>query len=87
MLVFPLKKEWYDKIKSGKKTIEYREMKPYWSRRIFNELKRELKKTLSQFKKQDRNSAAARIFRNGKRRSYAIYFSLQKGEKTKEVEA
>ena len=44
MLIFPLKKEWYKKIKSGEKTIEYREVKPYWSIRIFNEIKRELKK-------------------------------------------
>ena len=34
MLTFPLKKEWYEKIKSGEKTIEYREIKPYWTRRI-----------------------------------------------------
>lgn len=34
MLIFPLKKEWYEKIKSGKKTIEYREVKPYWIKRI-----------------------------------------------------
>lgn len=34
MLTFPLKKEWYEKIKSGKKTIEYREVKPYWTRRL-----------------------------------------------------
>lgn len=44
MLTFILKKEWYEKIKSGEKMIEYRELKPYWSKRIFNELKRELKK-------------------------------------------
>lgn len=30
MLIFPLKKEWYEKIKSGEKTIEYREVKKYW---------------------------------------------------------
>lgn len=34
MLTFPLKKEWYDKIKSGEKTVEYREVKPYWTKRI-----------------------------------------------------
>jgi len=28
MLIFPLKKQWYDKIKSGEKRIEYREVKP-----------------------------------------------------------
>lgn len=37
MLIFPLKKEWYEKIKSGEKTIEYREVKPYWTRRFYNE--------------------------------------------------
>ena len=41
MLTFPLKKEWYDKIRSGEKTIEYREAKPYWTYRIGNELKRQ----------------------------------------------
>lgn len=41
MLIFPLKKQWYDKIKSGEKTIEYREAKPYWTYRIGNELKRQ----------------------------------------------
>lgn len=34
MLIFPLKKEWYDKIKSGEKTVEYREVKDYWTKRI-----------------------------------------------------
>lgn len=36
MLIFPLKKQWYEKIKSGEKTIEYRELKPYWIKRITN---------------------------------------------------
>lgn len=35
MLTFNLKKEWFDKIKSGKKTHEYREVKEYWFRRLF----------------------------------------------------
>lgn len=34
MLTFSLKKEWYEKIKSGEKTIEYREVKPYWANRL-----------------------------------------------------
>ena len=34
MLIFPLKKEWYEKIKSGEKTVEYREQKAYWSQRL-----------------------------------------------------
>lgn len=42
MLIFSMKKEWYEKIKNGEKTIEYREVKPYWIKRIFNEIERKL---------------------------------------------
>ena len=34
MLVFTLKKQWFEKIKSGEKKIEYREVKPYWTHRL-----------------------------------------------------
>lgn len=34
MLTFNLKKEWFEKIKRGEKTVEYREVKPYWTKRI-----------------------------------------------------
>ena len=34
MITFPLKTEWFDKIESGVKTIEYREYKEYWIKRI-----------------------------------------------------
>lgn len=40
MLIFPLKKEWYEKIRSGEKTVEYREVKPYWYIRLRNELEK-----------------------------------------------
>lgn len=33
-LVFNLKKEWFEKIKSGEKTHEYREYKQYWINRL-----------------------------------------------------
>lgn len=36
ILTFNLKKEWFEKIKSGEKTHEYREYKPYWITRISN---------------------------------------------------
>ena len=29
-----LKKKWYDMIESGEKTEEYREIKPYWEKRL-----------------------------------------------------
>jgi len=34
MLVFTLKKHWFEKIKSGEKSVEYREVKPYWTKRL-----------------------------------------------------
>lgn len=33
-LFLPLKKEWYEMIESGIKTEEYREIKPYWEKRL-----------------------------------------------------
>lgn len=38
MLIFNLKKEWFNKIKSGEKTHEYREVKDYWTNRIMKSL-------------------------------------------------
>lgn len=37
MLTFNVKKEWFNKIKSGEKTHEYREVKNYWYKRFFSE--------------------------------------------------
>lgn len=35
VLTLSVKKEWYDKIVSGEKKEEYREIKPYWVARLF----------------------------------------------------
>lgn len=34
MLTLPIKKKWFDMIKSGEKKEEYREIKPYWNKRF-----------------------------------------------------
>ena len=34
MLVLPIKKKWLDMIKNGKKKEEYREIKPYYDKRL-----------------------------------------------------
>ncbi len=34
ILDLPLKAKWYDMIESGEKREEYREIKPYWSKRL-----------------------------------------------------
>ena len=36
ILHLTLKKEFFDQIKKGKKTAEYREYKPYWIKRLMN---------------------------------------------------
>ena len=35
MLTLPIKKKWFDMIKSGEKKEEYREIKYYWTKRFF----------------------------------------------------
>ena len=34
LLQLTLMKEWFDQILDGKKTVEYREIKPYWTKRL-----------------------------------------------------
>ena len=36
ILHLPLKKQWYEMIESGVKTEEYREIKPYWEKRLID---------------------------------------------------
>ena len=36
MLTLPIKKKWFDMIKSGEKKEEYREIKPYYTSRFNN---------------------------------------------------
>ena len=38
MLTLPIKKKWFDMIKTGEKKEEYREIKPYWTKRLSNNL-------------------------------------------------
>lgn len=37
MLILPIKRKWFDMIKSGEKKEEYREIKPYWTKRLQND--------------------------------------------------
>lgn len=34
VVIFNLKRKWYDLIKAREKTVEYRELKPYWNTRL-----------------------------------------------------
>jgi hypothetical protein len=37
ILHLTIMKKWFDEIACGKKKIEYREIKPYWTKRLFDE--------------------------------------------------
>lgn len=37
VLHLTLMKKWFDLIKSGQKKIEYRDIKPYWTKRLLDE--------------------------------------------------
>jgi hypothetical protein len=36
ILHLTLMKKWFDEILAGTKTVEYREIKPYWTKRLFD---------------------------------------------------
>ena len=38
MLLLPIKRKWFQMILTGEKREEYREIKPYWTKRILREL-------------------------------------------------
>ena len=38
MLILPIKKKWFDMIRSGEKKEEYREIKSYYTSRLHNEI-------------------------------------------------
>ena len=68
MLIFSLKKQWYEKILRGEKTIEYREVKPYWNKRLnteFNSYSLPLPKTGVAWRYEDWPQPHAAILRLG----------------------
>jgi len=53
ILHLTLKKKWFDMIASGEKFEEYREMKPYWEKRLCNMAKIDVGNSIAVFKKYD----------------------------------
>lgn len=60
VLTLSVKKEWFDKIVSGEKKEEYREIKPYWVARLFycryGKIPSEMVKELTEFIKKDKST-------------------------------
>lgn len=84
MLILPIKKKWFDKIQSGEKKEEYREIKPYYTTRFRNVL--HIPKPVSDnafFERMRRPHNAFKVcFRNGysaKSQSYTAMVSLSIG--------
>ena len=67
VLVLPIKRKWFDMIKSGEKKEEYREIKPYYDNRIGNAVAGiSFKHCHPDFiKKLENNKEFDVIFRNG----------------------
>ncbi|MDR0979488.1 MAG: ASCH domain-containing protein [Lachnospiraceae bacterium] len=68
MLILPIKKKWFDMIKSGEKKQEYREIKPYWTKRFLSELNK--RSITCNFSEEDIiGSRYFVIFKNGYKRN------------------
>ena len=50
VLHLTLMKKWFDQIQAGTKKVEYREIKPYWTKRLFDEAGNSVKYDLIHFK-------------------------------------
>lgn len=68
MLIFPIKKRWFDMISQGEKKEEYREIKAYWTKRIIkmiglpDSVEEDVKTILRYMKTSNKYDV---IFRNG----------------------
>ena len=66
MLTLPIKKKWFDMILSGEKKEEYREIKPYWTKRLLKtDIDFDIEKLQEQLRKTDSCIYKTVIFRNG----------------------
>ena len=68
MVILPTKKKWFDMIKSGEKTEEYRELKPYYIVRFLKALefpKTEQESVMELFRKMEAKKPLTVLFRNG----------------------
>ena len=62
MIILPIKKKWFDMILSGEKKEEYRDIKPFYARRIGEYLRDRYSRVLRDF---SRDHIVDVLFRNG----------------------
>lgn len=66
-LTIPLKKKYFDAIKSGEKKFEYRLMIPFWRRRLENRHYTKIVLTCGYPKRNDKTRRITRLWRGYKR--------------------
>lgn len=66
MLVLPIKRKWFKMILSGKKKEEYREIKPYWTKRLLkNDINFNIDAIMNKLRNNTCNFYKTIILRNG----------------------
>ena len=70
MLILPIKKKWFDMILSGQKKEEYREIKPYWTKRLLkSDIPFNLDKLLYKLRTGEGRFCKTVILKNGYRKN------------------
>lgn len=66
MLTLPIKKKWFDMIASGEKKEEYREIKPYWTKRLFKtDIQFDIEAIINKIRNGECNFSKTVILKNG----------------------
>lgn len=88
MVILPIKKKWFDMVKSGEKPEEYRELKPYYTVRFVKELgfpKKEEESVMELLRQMEAKKPLMVLFRNGYSKTSPCfmaecYLSIGKGK-------
>lgn len=88
MIILPIKKKWFDMVRSGEKTEEYRELKPYYIVRFLKALgfpKTEQESVMELLQKMEAKKPLTILFRNGYSKTSPsflaeCYLSIGKGK-------
>lgn len=66
MLILPIKRKWFDMIASGEKKEEYREIKPYWTKRLLkSDIKFNIDTIMNKMRNENCSFYKTVILRNG----------------------
>lgn len=78
MLILPIKQKWFDMILHGGKKEEYREIKPYWDKRILKALGCDTmpeEKAKESLRTKEQNQGIRVCFRNGYGKNAPMFYA------------